>query len=461
MSPSGSVLSRVFQSNANNHVDVAIIGGGLAGLNCAYHLEQLGQDWHLFEASTVLGGRVQTQQHPEGFLLDAGFQVLNTAYEELNPFLPHLELNPFYAGAMIRTPKGIHKLGDPRRDWTQLWQGLWTPVATFSDKLKVLQLQGLLMQLSEADMFQLEDHTTEQFLKQFGFSEGFIQQFFVPFFGGVFLEASLATSVRKFLWSFATFVYGQACLPTGGMQALPQAMASLLPTERLHTQQGVLHVEPPVPRGDAGKASVRRLLLSTGEVVFAKRVVVALDMPSLCQLLGLALPVMYHHTQVLYFSREGPLPRRLKQRALWLNGLLGDENPIQHFCFLSEISGSYAPPNHTLLSVTVKPSWTPYDVQEATLVALVKEQLRQWLGKIDGKQGPEWRYLQRSIVPTALPKATSLYGSTEEGFPPLNEWVEQLESLWSIHGCGDYTDTASINGALRSGRLLAHRLVAE
>ncbi|MEL6208453.1 MAG: FAD-dependent oxidoreductase, partial [Pseudomonadota bacterium] len=45
--------------------DVAIIGGGLAGLAAADALERAGRDWVLFEARPRLGGRILSQQVPD------------------------------------------------------------------------------------------------------------------------------------------------------------------------------------------------------------------------------------------------------------------------------------------------------------------------------------------------------------------------------------------------------------
>jgi phytoene dehydrogenase-like protein len=62
-------------------VDVLIIGAGLAGLSCARRLHQEGIPFQILEASDGVGGRVRTDRL-EGFQLDRGFQVFQTAYPE-------------------------------------------------------------------------------------------------------------------------------------------------------------------------------------------------------------------------------------------------------------------------------------------------------------------------------------------------------------------------------------------
>lgn len=52
---------------------VAVIGGGLAGLETARRLAAAGVSVTVFEAEETVGGRVRTQ-HSEGFTLDRGFR---------------------------------------------------------------------------------------------------------------------------------------------------------------------------------------------------------------------------------------------------------------------------------------------------------------------------------------------------------------------------------------------------
>src|SRR5262249_39430510 len=65
---------------------VAIIGGGIAGLSAAYDLERARQngaalEWMLFEKSNRLGGVIQTD-HRDGFVLEAGPDSFLTAKPE-------------------------------------------------------------------------------------------------------------------------------------------------------------------------------------------------------------------------------------------------------------------------------------------------------------------------------------------------------------------------------------------
>ena len=60
---------------------VVVVGGGVAGLACAVRLADAGRTVRVLEASDAVGGRVRTDR-VDGFRLDRGFQILNTAYPE-------------------------------------------------------------------------------------------------------------------------------------------------------------------------------------------------------------------------------------------------------------------------------------------------------------------------------------------------------------------------------------------
>ena len=59
-------------ADAHTRPRVAVLGAGLAGLCCAHHLERLGADVLLLEASPRPGGVIRTVHTDDGFLLELG-----------------------------------------------------------------------------------------------------------------------------------------------------------------------------------------------------------------------------------------------------------------------------------------------------------------------------------------------------------------------------------------------------
>ena len=57
------------------------ICAGMAGLSCGYHLQKAGVRFAILESTDSVGGRVQTD-NVDGFLLDRGFQIFLTSYQE-------------------------------------------------------------------------------------------------------------------------------------------------------------------------------------------------------------------------------------------------------------------------------------------------------------------------------------------------------------------------------------------
>ncbi len=81
---------------------IIIVGAGIAGLQAARILEKNKIDFLLIEKSTSLGGRVQSETF-NGFTLDHGFQVLQTAYPEVQKSIDilNLDLSYFDSGAYV------------------------------------------------------------------------------------------------------------------------------------------------------------------------------------------------------------------------------------------------------------------------------------------------------------------------------------------------------------------------
>jgi phytoene dehydrogenase-like protein len=147
---------------------IIVVGAGLAGLTCAKVLTERGHEVVVFEASDGVGGRVRTDAL-DGFLMDRGFQVYFSAYPVAKRHLDHaaLDLRAFDPGAIIYRDRDTSVLAGPSRKPGSLFASLLSDAASFGDTLRTLGLAAK-------------------------FSEEFIDTFFRPFYGGIFLDRSLS-----------------------------------------------------------------------------------------------------------------------------------------------------------------------------------------------------------------------------------------------------------------------------
>jgi phytoene dehydrogenase-like protein len=400
---------------------VIIVGGGLAGLNCARHLHSRNVEFRLLEAGDRFGGRVSTTTH-EGFRLETGFQVLLTSYSEARTSFDYekLRLGFFQPGALVRHNGRFCRFADPWRKPAHTLATLFSPVATLADKWRIARLRARVCRGSADDLSQVPDIATGEYLVQLGFSERVIESFFRPFMGGVFLERDLATSARKFAYLFRMFSTGDAALPAGGMENLCHQLVARLPSAWLRTGARVEAVE------------ANKVALESGECLEASSVIVACDPWNAARLLHETEERPSNSASVFYFSAD---TSPVIEPVLVLNG--EGSGPINSVCVPSQVAAGYAPPGKSLISVAVTADF-PLPSEAA-----VRDQLVDWYGE----QANRWDFLKAIRVNYALPRQLSLPGNL-----PNTAAVARKDRIII---CGDYMDVASIQGALRSGRLAA------
>ncbi|HSW38664.1 MAG TPA: FAD-dependent oxidoreductase, partial [Acidobacteriota bacterium] len=208
-------------------LDVIIVGAGLAGLSCARRLQTEGFDFRIVEASDRIGGRIKTDA-VKGFLLNHGFQVLQTAYPEARRLLDYaaLELRAFAPGALFRIGGRFHVVTDPRRAPRHLFSTLLAPIGTPADRLRMARLSRRLMRMRSAEVLNAPDILTPEFLRKEGFSDLMIKRFFKPFLSGVCLDPEIQVSSRAFRYIFSMFAMGDVSIPAIGMEAIPRQIGS-------------------------------------------------------------------------------------------------------------------------------------------------------------------------------------------------------------------------------------------
>ncbi len=402
--------------------DVIVVGAGLAGLCCARALVEAGLEVVVLEASDRAGGRVRTDE-VDGFLLDRGFQVLLTAYPEAARVLDYaaLDLRPFSPGSLVRCDGAFHRLADPWRRPLDAARGLLAPVGSLADKLRIRTLRREVTRPPLDTLFERPETTTEAALRTRGFSDRMIDRFFRPFLGGVFFDRELRTSSRMLEFVFRMFSLGDSALPARGMEAIPRQLAGALPSGSLR------------PNAPVGAIEGREVVLESGERVRGRAVVVATEAPRAARLIGVRDPGSRSATCVYFAAPRAPIDEPI----LILDG--DEAGRVNNVCFPSSVAPSYAPEGRALVSATVIGSVQDDDEQLARSIA---GELRAWFGdEVDS-----WKHLRTYRIEHAQPDLASVPGRRDSASCSVAD---------GVFICGDHCDTASIQGAMVSGRRAA------
>lgn len=404
---------------------IYIIGAGLSGLVAAIELEKAGFSPIILESTDKVGGRMKTDQ-VEGFLLDHGFQVLLTAYPEVNRYLnlAALNLKTFDPGAVIFDEKDSYIISDPLRNPLKVVGMAFSRVGTFLDKVKMYSLTQELKKKSVEDIFNEPSIPTLQYLKNYGFSDQIINNFFKPFFRGIFLEKHLNTSARMFEFVFKMFSLGHAAIPEKGMQEIPNMLRKQLGTTQIYFNSPVEKVEG------------QTITLKNGEQLEADRILICTQpdkiMPQLQGQFSKPKKVIN-----LYFS----LQKSFMARPM-LGLVPGEKFLINNLVFLDDVSASYTSSDRSLLSVTVLES----ELEEKDLIKQVQKELEH----ISGIKGDYFKFIKSYYISYALPSLDDIKGSI-----PITE----CKITDHVYLGGDYLLNGSSNAAMISGRLVAESVL--
>jgi phytoene dehydrogenase-like protein len=409
-------------------VDAVVVGAGLAGLNCARELVRHGRTVRVFEAAEAVGGRIRTDLH-EGYRLDRGFQVLQTAYPEARAALDYaaLDLRAFVPGALIRHGGRFHRIGDPWRQPLRALPTLFSPVGSLADKWRLARLRRRLLATGIDRLYAGPETSIGARLGELGFSAAMIERFFRPFLAGVFFDPALSVSSHAFDFIFRAFAAGDTALPAQGMGAIPAQLAEALPAGAVYTSANVTQIDPGAVR------------LESGEHISAEAIVLATDSVAAARLLGDPVPPATRGTTCIYFSAKSP---PIDEPILVLNG--SGEGPVNSLVVPTLLSAHYAPAGETLVAVNVLGIDRRGD---QALTAAVLAQLRDWFGaSVAG-----WQHLRTYRIVEALPLQT----------PPIRHpHAHDPRRGDGLYVCGEYGNATSINWALYSGRRAAEAIVA-
>ena len=403
--------------------EVVVVGAGLAGLACARSLAAAGRDVVVIEAQNGVGGRVRSDV-VDGYVLDRGFQVLLTGYPILPRYvdLDTLDLQFLSPGVTIRQGDRFVRLADPLREPSSVFSAL--RVATPTDLVKLLAWRRELLVGDGSRLTTRSNISTADALRERGFSEGLIRDFFAPFVAGTFFDTDLSTSRRLTDLVFRCFFTGGVAVPRGGMQQLADAVAA--------------------PLGDrvrlgAVVTEVRNGIVETSDgPLVADEVVVATEAPVARRLLGAEEISTAERSATTCWYATDASPVEGPDLVLDPGG-----DVVTTVVPMSRVSSAYAPSGRDLLAVAgpgLADDATAYD-------ASVRVLLRTWWGsRVD-----DWDLLRMDRIPHAQPRMD---------VADLVSVRRPVRLPSGVVVCGDHRDTASIQGALVSGRRAATAVLA-
>ena len=401
---------------------VAVVGAGLAGLTCARQLHASGVEVSVYERDIRVGGRVQTDV-VDGYRCDRGFQLINPAY----PAVPReldvaaLDLRAFGAGVMVAHGSQRFRMADPRRLPGAIADTVMAPLGSLTEKMAFAGwAMGSLWPVSK--LLAAEDKTLAEALDDSGvrglLRTGVVDQFLA----GVLAESDQRSSATFTKLLVRAFLLGNPSVPSLGMGRVPEQLASGLPADSIHLGIEVEAVSPGLVRSAAGEHRV-------------DAVVVATDPNTAEQLAGVDAPPMRSLTTFWYGTDVAPA----EPAAAQLLHLDADHRgPLVNSAVLTAVAPSYAPAGRQLIAATVLGA--DADAEPA---------VRRQLALVYGVATAQWELITTHVIAEALPSQSA----------PL-QVRRPVRLADGLFVAGDHRDTASIQGALVSGRRAANAVLA-
>jgi hypothetical protein len=364
----------------------------------------------------------------DGFTLDRGFQVLNTAYPALRDMvsLDGLDLRAFDPSVSVLLGGDHVLIGNPLQDPRSTGSTLRVPVGGVTGKAAVGLYLGSCTALPSASIKRRTDLSAAAAWRQANIPPDVVNGILRPFFSGVLLEQDMSTSRRFTDLMVRMFARGRSTVPAGGMQRLPEQIAGHLPA-------GTVRLRSHVHRVDATR------VVSTDGPVFARAVVVATDPWTARRLLPTLADAAPPRGVTTVYHAAPPFPEA-SGRLL----LDADSSPVANSIAISAAAPEYAPKDQVLVSTSMVHDSVPDDVDGPLM--------RAALARLHGTDTSSWELLATYHLPRALP-----------GMPAPHRMRKPVRvgDRETVYVAGDHRDTSSIQGALVSGRRAARAVLQD
>ena len=378
---------------------ILIIGSGLSGLSCAKYLDKSKFDIHIYEKSDKPGGRVSSETI-DGNICDVGFQVLLNNYDEVKKLgvYDSLNLKYFDSGAEIYSDGQILSIYSPLKHPFKFLKSNVIRMFSLSDMFSLLKSLFVKSDLQYAS----------QYIRK-NFSDKSQKLFFYPFFRGVFLSKELHTDTNFFLKIFKKFAFGTASLPSHGMKMLPKEIIKKHHLD-INYNYELKNIE-----------SQKAIFVNDIEEHFDK-IVLAMPINNLKEITNINIEAENNFNKTAYVKSS----KKVLNKAIML--VADNKYKINSIQCLSNISKNYSPDSKHLYSIS-----SLEDIDDDMLVSEFKS-----ITKLEDK---DIKLIKSYTINEALPAIS-----------------EEIENRDNIYFCGDWKCEASIDGAIKSGRLCAEEI---
>ena len=373
-----------------------VIGGGLAGLSAALTLQEAGEEVELFEASDGIGGRVRSD-YVDGFILDRGFQLINSGYPEIKRLgvIPEIQFRKASRSVDVITQFGLTAIGDPRQ---HPFQALRSPLGSLREKLGVLTFLG-------------EKAKAEKSLEDALLASGtgdFYRNLLRPFLRGVFLAEPDQVDSNYGREILKSFIVGDSGLPSAGVGTLSEAIAARI--ENIHLSAEVK---------DLDQFQGRKVIVATSDCEAAR-------------LLSTSENRRHVDSYTWYHSLPAGIITSDRLRVS------SAKSSLVNSVAISNVVPEYAPADRTLISSTA-------------LSALSEAEVLEELSKFWRIAEDNFDLIARYEIKQSLP----LFAPMKLASARSSKVAD------GVFQAGDYLTAGSQNGALLSGRLAAMELLLD
>lgn len=219
------------------------------------------------------------------------------------------------------------------------------------------------------------------------------------------------------------FSQGNAVLPENGMQEIPKQLASQLPQNCFRYNTKVIRIENNSAYDQNNKEFI------------ADKIIIATEAISLISDYSKNINSEFRSVTNVYFetdvapSKKPIVILNASTNKKWVNNLV----------VMNTVSNKYAPKGKHLISVSYNgiPSISDQDLAEN-----MKKEISAWFPE----SVKNWKLLKSYTIKYALPNQNEVRNDLQESDFKISD---------NLFVCGDHLLNGSINGAMKSGRILA------